>query len=349
MERFVFVAAIVVASFYAIGVLFGGFHSSGNGWRFHFDGGPPAELVALAPGEMAAQSFTSGEIRVRHTAARIVVIAEDRADISVEISNPGAAPMPTVERGEEGGVLVDGLLRGRIDGCDGETVRLTGYEDISREQMPLITIRAPRDVEMQIGGASFTEIGAAQSVNVSHLGCGTTVVADVTGDLEINLAGSGEVRAGAAASLNANVAGSGQVTTGAIAGDAEINVAGSGDLDIAAVNGVFNRDGSGSGDVIVRGGAITNADIRQAGSGDVEITAPVQALDVAIMGSGGVLVTGDVGSVDARIMGSGSVTVRGTAGTIDANIMGSGEVRATAISGEISQRQRGSGRVVIGP
>lgn len=352
MERFVFVAAIVVASFYAIGVMFGSFHDGdGDGWSFHIntDSGPPAELVALQPGAMAAQTFPDGDIDIRHTAARIVVIPEDRTDISVEIDNQaGATPLPTVEAEADGGIVIDGRLRGRIGGCEGETVRLRGYDNITHAQMAVITIRTPRTVDLDLGGANVTEIGATQALSVSHAGCGVTRAADVAGELDVDLAGSGEVLTGAANSLNADVAGSGRLSVGAVAAGANIDMAGSGTVEIASLTGALERDGAGSGDIFVRAGAITEARIRQAGSGDVELVAAIQTLDAAVVGSGDILVTGDVANAEARIMGSGNVTVRGTVGALDASIMGSGEFRATAITGAVTQNIRGSGRVITG-
>lgn len=327
MERFVFFAAIVMAAIFAIGLAFG------NGdYGFHFDiddeDGPHgmAELVQLAPGQLAAQSYGGDRLRVRNAAARIIITPEERTDYAVEISNPGHAPMPTIST-DEGRITIDGHLRGRIIRCTDTGVDLRGYESLTTEQMPVITIRAPRSLDLEVGGASHTEIAAAESVELEHSGCGETIIGDVTGDLNVDLAGSGEVRTGAAHSVSADIAGSGRLVTGAIAQNANIDIAGSGSAELAALNGDLQADGAGSGNVAVRGGALARAEIDLAGSGDVEISAPVQALNVSIVGSGDVVVNGAVGDIDADIAGSGGVRAQSVTGAVRQQVWGSGSVR----------------------
>lgn len=324
MERFVFVAAVTVAIVFAIGMAF----SRGDWFHFEVDGeeGGTAELVQLAPGQLAAQAFEASSIRVRHAAARIFVTAEDRTDYSVEIQNAGHAPMPTVTS-EGGRITIDGHLRGRIERCTEDGAELRGYPAITVEQMPVITIRAPRDVDISVGGASRTQIGPANSVELDHSGCGQTTVADVAGQLSVDLAGSGEIRTGAAQTLNADIAGSGQLISGAISESANIDIAGSGSAELAALNGSLEADGAGSGDVVVRGGSVTQASIDLAGSGNVEIAAPVSDLDVSIVGSGDVVVTAVVGNVDAEIAGSGEVRAQSVTGSVRQQVWGSGAVR----------------------
>jgi hypothetical protein len=323
MERFVFVTAIVVAVIFGIGAVFG----SGNFVSFDFDGEVgTAPIVETAAGRMEPQTFTGDNLRLRHLAAVVTITPEDRTDYVIEITSPGGAPMPTVTT-DEGHIVVDGQLRGRISGCTDEGgAQLRGYEDITAAQMPRIVIRAPRALNIDRNGAGVTEIAAAESVNLDLAGCGAATIGDVAEALELDVAGSGRVNAGAVRRLNADIAGSGEVNVGQVAESADVDLAGSGAVVIASLSGDLSADAAGSGNVTVRGGALTRASIDLAGSGDVSIAAPVQTLNVSIVGSGDVDVAAAVGEVDASIAGSGEVTVQSVTGAVRKEIMGSGDV-----------------------
>lgn len=327
MERFVFVSAIVVAVVFALGLTFG----NSNGWHLEFGdgdgGGAPAALVELSSGRVEAAAFSGESLRIRHTVAHIAIIPEDRADYLIEIENPGGAPMPTVSA-SDGRVTIDGHLRGRIIRCTEGGAELRGYEAVTSESRPRIAIRAPRTLNLRVGGANTTEIAAAEAVDLDHTGCGVANLGDVAGPLAVDVAGSGQVNAGDVGSLDVDLAGSGGLSVGAVSGEAKADVAGSGRVAIASLTGALNVDSAGSGGVNVRAGAVTDASINLAGSGGVTIAAPVQRLNVSIVGSGDVVVEGDVGDLDAEVAGSGGV-------------------RAWAVTGRLNQRAFGSGRVEI--
>lgn len=332
MERFVFVAAIAVAIIFGVGAMFGGPHWS----NFHVeigdgDGGGPgtAPIVATSPGSMPAATFSGEELRIRNLAAIVTITPEDRVDYVVEIdNNAGQLPMPTVSA-DDGRLIIDGQLRGRVRNCgDGGSTSVRGYGDgeFATTELPHITIRAPRALRIDRSGAGVTEIGATQTLDLDISGCSTTNAGDVAGELTMDIAGSGNVNAGAAQSLNADIAGSANVVVGAVANGASIDIAGSGSVTLASLAGELDSDGAGSGSVTVRGGAITNANIDLAGSGDVDIAASVQALEVSIVGSGGVNVSAQVGTIDAEIAGSGNVRAASATGSIRQEVWGSGEV-----------------------
>lgn len=324
MERFVFVTAVAAAIIFGIVAVFGDGHI---GWDWdEADAHGVAEMVEVSPGRLEAQSYSGADIEIRHAAAMITVISEDRQDFSVEIDNgAGRAPTPTITT-EDDEIRIDGHLRGRIEDCDDDGVELKGYGTITREQMPRITIRAPRSLSISVSGASNTEIGATQRLSADFAGCGDSTVGDVAEELTLDLAGSGQVRAGTAGSLDADIAGSGDVTTGAIADGADVSIAGSGTITIASLTGRLDASGAGSGALTVSAGAITDADISLAGSGDVEIAATVARLEASIVGSGDVDVTNTVGDIDAEIAGPGNVTAQAVTGNIRRQIMGPGEV-----------------------
>ncbi|MGE0741427.1 MAG: DUF2807 domain-containing protein, partial [Hyphomonadaceae bacterium] len=294
-----------------------------------FDGvGRTSPVVALSAGSAAAQDYEGSDLRLRGVAAHVIITPEDRSDIEVAIDNAaGRTPMPLVTV-DGGRVLIDGRLRGRISGCleDGGA-DLRGYEDVAGADLPRITIRTPRDVRIDRGGAGTTEIAASNSVEIELSGCSVATIADTSGQLTVDLAGSGTINAGAARSLDADVAGSGEIHTGAVSEGADLDVAGSGRVAIASLNGDLSADGAGSGNITVAAGALSSADIDLAGSGGVEITAPVEALNVSIVGSGDVTVNGVVGNLEAEIAGSGSVNAQSVTGTVRQEAWGSGTVR----------------------
>lgn len=323
MERFVFVTAIVVAIIFGIGAVVG----RGNFVSFDFDGeGGSAPIVETTAGRLDAQAFAGNELRLKHLAALITITPEDRTDYLIEITSPGGTPMPTVSA-EDGRVVIDGQLRGRISGCEDDGgAQLRGYANVSAEQLPRITIRAPRTLSIDRNGAGTTTIAAAQAVDLDLAGCSTASLGDVAETIDLELAGSGRVTTGSARRLNADVAGSGEVNVGQIAEGADLDIAGSGSVTIASLTGDLSADAAGSGNVTVQAGSITTASIDLAGSGDVSIAAPVQTLNVSIVGSGDVAVTAAVGEIEADIAGSGGVTAQSVTGAVRKEIWGSGDV-----------------------
>lgn len=329
MERFVFVVAIAGAIIFGVVAVFGGPHV------FHADfddddgGFGTAAIVAVSPGRMETQAFAGGELRIRHIAANVTITPEDRTDFAVEIDNSaGRLPMPTVAS-DNGRVVIDGQLRGRVRDCTsdgGASIRGYGEGAFAAADLPRITIRAPRDVHLDRSGAGVTEIGASQSLDLDLSGCSLTTAGDTAGELSVDVAGSGAVHAGAAHSLNADVAGSADISVGTVTTSASIDIAGSGSVTIASLTGELNADGAGSGDIAVQGGAVTRASIDLAGSGGVSIAAPVEDLNVSIVGSGDVDVAGVVGNLDADIAGSGGVSAQSVTGTVRQEVWGSGEV-----------------------
>ncbi len=322
MERFVFVAAIILAGCFGIAALVG------NGQHFisfDHDGGT-AEIVEVTGGSMQPQAYAGEELQLKYLAAVVTITPEDRTDYLIEITSPGGTPMPTVSS-EDGRVVVDGQLRGRISGCgDDGGVSLRGYDNVTAEQLPRINIRAPRALRVERSGAGTTEIGATESLRFEIAGCGDATVSDVAGEFHLEAAGAGDISTGAARRLEADLAGAGDISVGAVAEGADIDMAGAGSLTMASLTGEFSLSNAGAGDVVISGGTLTLADLDLAGAGNVRIDAPVQELKVQIVGVSDVEVTGAVGSLDAEIAGPGNVRVPSVSGTVRRQIAGPGSV-----------------------
>ncbi|MEQ1490698.1 MAG: DUF2807 domain-containing protein [Terricaulis sp.] len=334
MERFVFVVAVAFAIIFGIVAVFGG--PMGSHFNFEIDsdhdGRGTAEVVAVSPGSMAAQTFAGGDLRIRNIAAIVTITPEDRTDYSIEIdNNAGQLPMPTVAA-DDGRVIVDGQLRGRVRDCrrdGGATVRGYGDGDFDAAELPHVTIRTPRAVKLDRSGAGQTNVGASASAQVDIAGCGAVTLADVQGALELDIAGAGDVTTGAAGSLDADIAGAGDITLGAISGGADFDISGAGNVTIASLTGDFTVDSAGASDITINDGSIATARIDMAGTGDIDIAAPVQTLNASIMGVGHVDVAGTVGDLDVDIAGPGSLTVQAVTGSMRQEIAGPGSVRVT--------------------
>lgn len=266
-----------------------------------------AALGAVAVGPVAAKEGPS--VKIEHAVARVVVIAEDRADIAVEIEQ-GASGLPAVAvRRRADDVLIDGGLRGGLFGnsairdCqsgpaggrqpgEGASVKVRQVGTVNLANAPLIVIRTPRAVEVNVAsGAVFGAVGRdASSIELNNGGCGDWTVANTDGEMSLSIMGSGDMRAGTSSRLEANIMGSGNISAGATR-RLEANVMGSGDITAARVDGPVE------------------ANIM--GSGDINIPGVVTSIEANIMGSGDINVGGASGSVTQSIMGSGHVVVAG--------------------------------------
>lgn len=261
--------------------------------------------AALAAGAAHAQS-----VEIKDAVVRVTVIPEARSDIKVEfLTNHPKLPLQVRTGG--GKVVVDGGLNRKIRSCDGEggsaSVNVAGIGSIAYANMPQIVIRAPRNVNLDSGGAVFGTIGKSDSLELSNAGCGDWTVANVAGQLKLNQAGSGDTYVGSVGRASLRVAGSGDIKTQAVKGPMDVNLAGSGDVWTASLDGPL--------------------DVKIAGSGDVKVASGnVGAMTVSVAGSGGVIVDGPAESLKARIAGSGDVKVKAVKGAVSKAVVGSGDV-----------------------
>ena len=241
-----------------------------------------AAVGAFAASAALASTVQAGEVEIRNTVARVVVIAEDRTDIQVSVDQ-GSSGLPAIEirrRGDD--VFIEGGLRRRIQDCrsnvfvgdptqmpSGVSVEVRDHGRVEMAQAPLIVIRTPMNVDIDAEGAVWGAIGRADNVELGAGGCGDWSVGTVQNSLSVAVGGSGDVRTGTAQALEVAVGGSGEVTincgrapamdigiggSGTVifngeAGDVDVAIAGSGDVRIARVTGRVERAIVGSGDI----------------------------------------------------------------------------------------------------
>ena len=285
-----------------------------------------AAAVAAIAGPVLANP--GPEVEIEHAVARVVVIAEDRADIGVEIQQ-GASELPALRLERDGdNVHIDGGLGRRLAGIrmgdnirncrsgpdrtrpgQGASVEVRNIGRVNLEDAPLIVIRTPRAVNIDTGGAVYGSIGrGASSVELGNAGCGDWVVANTDGPVSASLAGSGDIIIGTSRSLDASLAGAGDMTAAAT-GRLEVSMVGAGGAVIAEVDGDTDISIGGAGDVTVRRGRSPNLNISIAGAGDVDFGGTAGDVSVSIAGAGDVRIAEATGAVSRSIVGAGDVRI----------------------------------------
>ena len=281
-------------------------------------------LSALAAAAaLPAMAFAAAPtVRVDHAAARVVVIPENRGDISVTI-NQGRAGLHPLEIRHDGGVIVvDGGMEPRILGMNwgwnglncrgsGEHTRvfIPGKGEVAVNELPVVTIHTPMDAHVGGSGAVFGEVGPTASLDLANSGCGDWRVADVRGPLGIALSGSGDVHGAAAGETHIRISGSGDVFMGPVNGALETRTSGSGDIRALSVHGPISTAIAGSGDVLVEGGDASQVGVRIAGSGDFKFRGVAGSVSASIAGSGDVDIARATGPISKHVAGSGDVNI----------------------------------------
>ena len=310
-----------------------------------------AALACLLAGTASAETYTAAGARLEYVAAQLTIIPEDRADVDVAIA-PGSDRLPAPAVRVDGDrVVIDGGLRNRLQGCQsgltGESIRVRGIGNVPRNQLPRITIRTPRLLNVAIGGAVFSNVGASHGGVIAHNGCGDTHVADVSGNLDVALNGSGDVDVtGVSGALHAALNGSGSLAVQRAGGDAELRLNGSGDLRAGPVAGDVDAVLSGSGGLRVE--SARSAELRLNGSGDVDVGDVAGAVDGRIGGSGGMRIGAAGGGARLILAGSGDMNAGSVRGPLRADLSGSGSIQVASVEGPRAElNQSASGEVIV--
>lgn len=273
-----------------------------------------ATAATLSAATLAAGPAGAATVEVRDAVARVVVIPEDRSDVKVEVVRTNSRLPLTVRTTGQRTIVDGGLENGRrIRNCHASGkashVDVRGIGQVGWTEMPQVTIRTPRAVDVAAGGAVFGAVGRSASLSLGNAGCGDWTIANVAGRAKVSQAGSGDTRIGSTGALKLNVAGSGDVAAGHVNGHLDINIAGSGNVVTRSVTGPLDVSVAGSGDVQVQSGHATTMRVSMAGSGDVDFDGSAESLRARIAGSGDVRVREVKGEVSRVILGSGSVRV----------------------------------------
>lgn len=264
-------------------------------------------MVAATGLSAAAQAAT--QVELKNMAAKVVVIAEDRADVALSVSY-GKAKLPTIMVHTTGDKFIaDGKIKMRHMRCHADgSVDVGGVGKVAASDLPVVYLRVPKNASIGSGGATFGQVNDTQSLDLAIGGCGNWTVGNVAQKAEIAVGGSGSVVMGNANNLDIAIGGSGDVKAGNVH-NVEISIGGSGDVGIKSVNGNIDVSIGGNGDVNVEGGNVQKLDVSIAGSGDVRVNGTVKDIDASIAGSGDIWVKTLTGHVDKSIIGSGKVRV----------------------------------------
>jgi len=292
----------------------------------------------IVPGVAMADE---NRIELRNMAAKVIVVTQPRDDIDVRVRS-GAKSMPQITLNRSGGkVVVSGNVSGGRQSCSSgpglfafnfgdrgvTSVRVAGRGDLSLNDLPVVYIYAPQNLELISQGAVYGSLNEAGQLKISLHGCGDwklgpvhgalsvlstgsgDVEASTAGDTEIISAGAGDVHIGAVRKLKVSQSGSGDVNIGAVSGALSAATAGSGDVNVGLVNGPAEISVSGSGDVTLAKGKVTRLKIAIAGSGDVHFGGDAEMVDAAIVGSGDIYIARASGAVQKKVFGSGDITI----------------------------------------
>ena len=159
-----------------------------------------AAAVSLFAAPAAAEQFQATSVEINDAAAHLTVIPEDRANIDVSVAAGARLAAPQARMTAEG-LVIDGGLRNRFRGCTrtltGRTqVRVSGIGNVAREDLPRITLRVPRKLDLNVGGAMFTNVGASAGGVITVGGCGDTEIGAASGGLDVTLERLGRCRRG---------------------------------------------------------------------------------------------------------------------------------------------------------
>lgn len=316
-----------------------------------------AAALAGMTGIAQAQTFAGTGVDIRNAAAIVTIVPENRTDIAVQ-SSAGRADLPAISVSQEGGrVIIDGGLRNRLRGCGGIGVFMTGrmpvliqgLGQVRAEDLPRITIRTPRTLDVTSRGSIYGDIAASNGGRLTVQGCGAYDVAAVSGDLELLAQGSGDTAVNRVdGALRATLEGSGDLRVGAVQGNADLMLQGSGDVEAANIGGMLTAVLQGSGDVDV-GDVGGDAGLRLEGSGDVSVRNVRGGLSASLQGSGDVSAASTGGGrVQLTLDGSGDVSVdSGTASHLTARNQGSGNVSFGGRTDVLNATVEGSGNVSV--
>ncbi|MFI4936201.1 MAG: hypothetical protein ACHP7N_16425 [Caulobacterales bacterium] len=310
--------------------------------------------VALLSGTAAlgasAPALSAPNVLIRDAVAQVVVLPENRTDVSVEVYRPNPRlPLRISQFGDT--VIIDGRLIPFFLSCHGEGAGLRafvfGRGDIPVAEFPQVLIHTPMSAAVNAGGVVRGSVARSHDLTLDHAGCGDWTVGNVEGRLEAHVSGVGFIRAGSAGSAELAISGLGRVTTGPVTGDLAAHISGSGSI-ITQSAGSAELDITGSGNVKT-GPLSAGVQAHISGAGGLDVASVNGPIEAHVSGVGNVNVGGGHATVlQAHVSGSGNVIFGGVADSVDAEVSGSGDVDVAKVTGQVNQHISGVGAVHIG-
>ena len=275
-----------------------------------------AAALALAGVAVSApQALASGStLRLDHVAAHVIIIPEARDTIHAEVRNSGKGGIGRPQLTVNGPDLVisSDMPTGKFHDCRvhgfGHGVKFGLFDHVSEDDLPVITIRVPMDVQIVADGAIEGEIGAAHAVNLTQKRCGAWKVGDVADHFEYELEGLSDLTAGSARSTTLRLEGMGDIHMRAT-GSLDASLQGMGDVVIGQVNGPVKASVQGMGDLKIHGGHATDFQASLEGMGDIRFDGTADTVDASAEGMGDITIAKATGSVSKSQSGFSKVKV----------------------------------------
>ena len=317
---------------------------------------PTSDVRSAAYSETRRRSvdYETPGVDLEDIAARLIVIPEDRSDYIIEITQSSMLPEPTITR-EGARLFVNGGIPLRQNPCeapfnDRNPVNLPGYGSVTVSDVPVVTIRAPRDANITTDGAVFAAIAPTRRGKIEAHGCGDVAIAAATEFLDVSSFGFGNVAVeNMTAPVKAFLVGLGDMSFGNL-GDADLNQVGVGDINAGDIDGNLTALLHGAGKIKaqnVTGGTTLSL----SGADNFEIAEIVGPLEMDISGSGNINI-GEVNSPTASLTASGSGNAdikRGLINELKVSLTGSGGMRFGGHARSVAaDRQAGAPKIYVG-
>ncbi len=274
-----------------------------------------ASAVMIGMGAFALPAQAAPTLTFDRVIAKVVIVPEDRNTINAEVRNSGkgglAKPTLTVQGQDlviSGGVDRDKLHNCHINSSHNKGVGLGLFRHIAEEDMPVITVRVPKDVKIIADGAIDAQVGNTQSIDVTQKHCGDWRLGDVSDRLQFSLEGVSNMHAGKVNSTIIELQGMGDVHI-ASTNSLEAGLQGMGDVVVDQVNGPVKVSLEGMGDLHIKGGHATSFTASLQGMGDIKFDGVADTVDASAEGMGDINVAKATGAVHKSNSGFSKVHV----------------------------------------
>jgi hypothetical protein len=166
-------------------------------------------------------------------------------------------------------------------------------------------------LNLKISGRDGANVGSVGNTTIESTGSGDVDISKITGTFKTCIGGRGsiDISGGIVQNLCVDITGSGNFSFGGSAIGARLNVAGRGGIEVSSVNGTLSMEISGSGDIDVDGGSVSDLDIFISGRGDATFGGKAQDARLRITGSGDIDVDYVKNRPNQTITGRGDIEV----------------------------------------
>ncbi|HEX8231795.1 MAG TPA: hypothetical protein VF559_00415 [Caulobacteraceae bacterium] len=221
-----------------------------------------AAVLALALAAAAAPlTASAAELVVDGAMARIAVVPEARSDLRVEVT-PGSNPMLAVQVRKVGDrVLLHSDLV--VRSCTGDSdkdgrwrdmrVRFRNGAQADMAEAPVITVHAPRDLNISGHGPVSGVVGAARNLSLRYDGCGNWRLDDIAGRLDAQASRGASVRAANVGTGVFRTDSGGAVSAESVA-DLDLDARNGGAISVARASGRARLNAQAGGAISVSGG-----------------------------------------------------------------------------------------------